>query len=85
MAWISFNPQGDGVGVDETPPRVIELFQISEATNAEWTELHDRGRPLFLDHGIVFAVWPDDEEIEKEANLQLAADAARREGKEVST
>lgn len=84
MAWITFNPQGDGVGVDETPSHVIELFQISEATDTEWTELHDRGRPLFLDHGAVFAVWADNEEIEKEGNLQLAAEAAQREGKEAS-
>ncbi len=82
MAWVTFNPQGDGVGVDETPAEVIQIF---ESTNSTWAELHDRGRASFIDSNAVYAVYADDEEIEKEANLQLAAEAAKREGTEVSS
>lgn len=79
MAWITFNPQGEGVGVDESPSSVIELIQISEATDATWTELHDRGRSVFIDHNAIYAVMPDNEEITQEATLRLAAESARRE------
>lgn len=82
MAWITLNAQGDGVGVDEDPTDVIKAFE--QATVSDWVQLHDRGRPLYVDYTAVYAVWPDDEEIEKEANLQLAAEAAKREGQEVS-
>lgn len=82
MAWVTFNALGDGVGVDETP---VEVIQIFDANSSDWVELHDRGRPLFVDERAVYAVWADDEEIEKEANLKLAAEVAVREGTEVSS
>lgn len=81
MAWIAFNPQGDGVGVDEAPRDVIRQF---DGAADDWVELHDRGRALFVDRAAVYAVYPDDEEIDKEANLRLAAEAAEREGREAA-
>jgi hypothetical protein len=82
VAWVVLSAGGDGVGVDETPEAVIDMF---ESTTDDWVRLHDRGRATFVDPKAVYAVWPDDEEIEKEANIQLAAEAAAREGKEVAS
>ena len=82
MAWITISSAGDGIGVDETPDQVIEIF---ESATGDWVKLHDRGRSTYIDARAVYTVCPDNEEIAKEVTMQLAAEAAEREGKEVAS
>lgn len=59
MAWIALDPAGEGLGVDERPPQVMEAL---EDNFSGWLELHDRGLPVFVEARMIYYIEPDVEE-----------------------
>lgn len=80
MSWLAYDSNGGGVGCDERPAAVVEVF---DACVGMWAELHDRGKPMFVDPRAVYWIAPDNEEVEKDTNKEFAAAEAEREGKAI--